>query len=338
MENGAGKRDILLDDIAKELGLSKSTVSRAISGKGRVSQKTRERVLTYIEQSGYRPNVIAQSLASSRSFNIGVVLPSDYFFSESPFFQNVLAGIVETTEEANYDAIVISGSENDSASLRRIIQNSKVDGVIITRAVDDDSSIDYLKSIELPFVLIGSVEDPEIAQIDTNQVVACRALMQRLTSDGVKRPALLYGNPTHAVNHSRLSGFQLGLSDAGISAACCQVFPGIRNIQDILVAVNILIDSDTDCIVCGDDYIASHIKMLLNSLNLEVQSRIRIASFFNSVLLENFIPPILAVNIDANALGRAAAQKLLSSLIKNYPASCVDSNIQDGWTIIGDGK
>ncbi len=338
MENGARKRDILLDDIARDLELSKSTVSRAISGKGRVSEKTRERVLRYIEQHSYRPNIIAQSLASSRSFNIGVVLPSDYFFSESPFFQNVLAGIVEATEEVNYDAIVISCSENDWASLRRIIQNSKVDGVIITRAVDDDLSVDYLKSINLPFVLIGSVSDPEIAQIDTNQVVACRALMRRLTNDGIKRPALLYGNPKHAVNHSRLSGFQLGLSDAGILEADCQVFSGISNIQDILMAVNILLDSETDCIVCGDDYIASHIKMLLNSLNFEVQNKIRIASFFNSVLLENFNPPILAVNIDANALGRAAAHKLLSGLIESYSPSSAEGDIQDAWAIIGDVK
>ena len=55
-------------------------------GKWRVSKKTRERVLSYIEQHGYRPSVIAQSLASSRSFNIGVVLPSDYFFRKAHFF------------------------------------------------------------------------------------------------------------------------------------------------------------------------------------------------------------------------------------------------------------
>ena len=78
---------ITIDDVAKALGISKTTVSRAISGKGRVGYDTRNKVMEYIEKHNYRPNVMAQALAQQRTFNIGVVWPDDYGAADLPFFQ-----------------------------------------------------------------------------------------------------------------------------------------------------------------------------------------------------------------------------------------------------------
>ena len=79
--------NITISDVAEALGVSKTTVSRAISGKGRIGAATRNRVLEYIQEHDYKPNVIARGLAQSKTFNICVVMPGDYALVELPFFQ-----------------------------------------------------------------------------------------------------------------------------------------------------------------------------------------------------------------------------------------------------------
>ena len=79
-----------IDDIARELNISKTTVSRALSGKGRISDSTRNRVMSYANDVNYKPSAIAQSLATSRTMNIGFAMPSDYDIVDMPFFQTCL--------------------------------------------------------------------------------------------------------------------------------------------------------------------------------------------------------------------------------------------------------
>ena len=94
MDKGLEK-NITIADVAEALGVSKTTVSRAISGKGRIGRETRERVLAYIEEHDYKPNVIAKGLAQSKTYNICVVMPGEYDVVDLTFFQECLFGIQE---------------------------------------------------------------------------------------------------------------------------------------------------------------------------------------------------------------------------------------------------
>ena len=91
----AEKSKMTISDVAEALNISKTTVSRAISGKGRIGAKTRRRVLEYIEEHNYKPSVIAKGLAQSKSYNIGWVMPSDYSVVDLPFFQKCLMGLLD---------------------------------------------------------------------------------------------------------------------------------------------------------------------------------------------------------------------------------------------------
>ena len=99
-----------IEDIAKELGVSKTTVSRAISGKGRIGKETRQRVLDFIEKHDYHPNVVARGLAQNKTYNIGMVLPVDYAATEFPFFKDCMTGIYEVASQYDYDILISMGS------------------------------------------------------------------------------------------------------------------------------------------------------------------------------------------------------------------------------------
>lgn len=153
--------------------MSKTTVSRAISGKGRIGKATRERVLAYIEEHNYKPNVLAKGLAQLKTYNIGVMLPEDYTVVDLPFFQSCLVGIEETAISLDYDILLTMSRGRDCAQLVRMVENHKVDGVILMRTFTEDAHVEYLKSQNIPFVTVGSSNYEGVVQVDNDHHAAC---------------------------------------------------------------------------------------------------------------------------------------------------------------------
>ena len=189
------KKDITIADVAEALGVSKTTVSRAISGKGRIGKETRKRVLEYIEEHDYKPNAIAKGLAQSKTYNICVVMPRDYEVVDWNFFQRCLFGIQEMAETVGYDILLTMCQMNDISSLERIVANHKVDGVI-------------LQQKNIPFVTTGSTNYEGVIQIDHNHRSACRELTSIILMKNLKRIALIGEDEGYMVTHSRLLGFR----------------------------------------------------------------------------------------------------------------------------------
>lgn len=310
-------KTITINDIAKELGLSTATISRAISGKGRISKETRSMVLQYIEERDYRPNLIAKSLAQSKTYNICVVLPSDSNLIEIPFFQSCLIGICEVVADMDYDVVVTTTTENDISLLNRIIRNNKVDGVILTRALVDDLPLELLKKSNIPFVVIGSVvigskEDDSIYQVDNDHETACSELTSYLLSSDNKTIALVGGNQNHIVNQKRYQGFLNVYKEQNIQYDSDLIFMNLVNHTQIDSVVDKILEREVDCIICTDDQICSRVLKKLDEKNIQIPNDIRIASFYNSAFLENHNPMISAINIDVKELGNIAGNKLIS--------------------------
>ncbi len=169
-------KNITITDVAEALGVSKTTVSRAISGKGRIGEETKQRVLEYIEANNYTPNVIAKSLAQSKTYNIGVVMPGNYALMDLPFFQEALLGIQEIAGISEYDILLSICHEDDISSLERIVANRKVDGVILLRTFEEDKQIPLLKEKGIPLVATGSTSVGSVMQVDHDHESACREL------------------------------------------------------------------------------------------------------------------------------------------------------------------
>ena len=199
--------NITIADVAETLGVSKTTVSRAISGKGRISEATRQRVLNYIDEHDYKPNVIARGLAQSKTFNLCVVMPSNYALVDLPFFQEVIAGIQEIAAMNEYDILLCICEENDVSSLERILRNGKVDGVVLLRTFLHDAQIKLLCQKKIPFVTTGSTTYKKVKQVDNDHESACRELTSILLMRGMKRIALLGGSESYVVTQNRYKGY-----------------------------------------------------------------------------------------------------------------------------------
>lgn len=309
------RHNLILDDMAEELGLSKSTVSRAISGNGRISDKTRRRVLECAERHGFSPNSIASSLARSRTNNIGVVIPTEAFYSEIPFFHECLMGVCEVASQRNYDVLITPIGEGDISVLKRIVSQRKVDGILLTRSLVVDYPADYLKTVRIPFVTVGSSSDPNTVQVDTDTAVACRSLTSQILKDSGVKPALILGPLEYIVNQNRLAGFSEALAENSCRLSDAIVITGVSGGKNIREACRSVVQAGATYILCGDDYICAK---TVEQLRDDARDDIRISSFYNSDILRNLPLIDFVVSVDVRAYGIASGN-LLIDLIENKP-------------------
>lgn len=307
-----GTDKMTIGDVAEALGVSKTTVSRAISGKGRIGNATRDKVLDFISRHNYTPSAIAKGLAQSKTYNIGWVIPGDYASADLPFFQKCLMGIAEMASPLQYDILVSMVSENDISQLERAVTNHKVDGVILGRTLKNDLSVEYLLSQGMPFVAIGTVEDKAVVQIDNDHRSACRELVSLLIMKGVRRMGLIGGNSSHTVTEYRLNGYRDAFIEAGLEADEESIFLDAETGFRLDKAVETLLMQKVECIVCMDDSICVNAVNKLRRDGIEIPADIKVASFFNSPQLEAGIPTVTALNFDTATLGREACRILMN--------------------------
>ena len=304
---------ITIDDIAKKLGVSKTTVSRSISGKGRIGKETRERVLQFIKEHDYKPNILAKGLAQNRTYNIGLAMPEDLAIGDLPFFQQCTNGICQIAADNDYDVILFRTNGTDLAQLKRIVNNHKADGIILTRTLVDDYFIRMLKQKGMPFVTIGSSKDADVTHADNDHAHACKTLAEFLLNKGITKFALIGGNLAYYVNTSRLSGFQSAVAEYS-GKIICKEYLNLQRDPQIIKAVDDALNDGVDCIVCMDDYICLRVISRLAELSVQIPDEVSVATFYSSILIENNNPVITGLEFNAFDLGGIACQMLIDKL------------------------
>lgn len=305
---------ITIQDVANALGISKTTVSRAISGKGRIGESTRKMVMEYIEEHGYKPNPIAKGLAQHRTYNIGWAMPGDSRITELPFFQRCMVGLSEEAAEHDYDVLLSLVYDYSTAGLERMVNGNKVDGIILGRTLVDDENVRFLKKAGIPFVVIGSSEEKNVIQIDNDHVSACKELTSILIMKGMRKLVLIGGNENHVVNQNRAKGFNLAIADykeSGINANVCM---NTRNEADVVKIVRESLAKDVDCFVCADDRICAAVLSVLKEDNVNVPEDVKVASFYNSELIANSDISVTALQYDPKELGSTACRILVECI------------------------
>ncbi len=323
MNEQKNSSSITITDVADALGISKTTVSRAISGKGRIGADTRQKVMDYIEMYNYKPNIIAKSLANSRTYNICVVLPGNYALVDLPYFDEAIVGIQEIAGFMDYDILLNISYPDDTSAIDRIISNHKVDGVILLRTFYEDAHIELLMEQEIPFITTGTSYYPGVKQVDYDHEGACCELTSVLLMRQFRKMALLGGNDRIMVNLRRRNGYYQAFKNNGIEADDSLVFCNLETNAAVENAVNIALQNKADCILCMDDGICSHVLRVLRQNHIVVPDQIRVASFYSSSVLENNLPSITSLEFDAREMGRQACRNLLAQIEGEETEECM---------------
>ena len=303
-----------ITQIAQVLGVSKTTVSRAISGNGRISQATRQRVLDYVKAHNYTPSMMARGLVKRCSHNISLVISKQFSDFELPYLRKVMRSVYQVAGDSDYDVLLTLVDENETRPVERLLDYRKIDGLILTRTLERDPLIPLLKARKVPFVAIGQPEDDQVLSVDHDQVGGCREMTSLLLMKGMKRIALLGGSMLYTVNQSRLEGFRQAYVKMGQKIDESLLFLELESDDLRMEAVQQAVERGADCILCMDERLAQLTLNMLKQLNLRVPQDIRLASLYDNENLVNTVPPITAVQFNADILGLQATQQLLCAL------------------------
>ncbi len=186
-----------LKDLASQLGLSPTTVSRALNGFPEVNEDTRRRVAEAARNANYRPNARAKGLATGRANAIGHVIPiSSRHEIVNPIFGDFIAGAGEVYSRLGYDMILsIVDDEDQDRAYREIRSKGNVDGVIVHGPAENDPRIPLLAELGLPFVVHGRATGTTLpySWVDVNSARAFRRATDFLMDLGHRRIALVNG-------------------------------------------------------------------------------------------------------------------------------------------------
>lgn len=305
---------ITINDVAEALGISKTTVSRAISQKGRISQETTKKVMDYINAHNYKPSLLAKGLAEQRTYNVAVVWPMDYDFVELPFLQQAMIGMSEVLKEYDNDILICMVKGSNIDQLERILENHKVDGAILTRTMVKDVVAERLKKSDIPFVAIGTSDDKKIVTIDDDHYTACRELTKILATAKKGKIALLGGSKDVAITNTRLKGYKDGLKEAGVKTDETLIYFDVDSEQKVLSVMDDVRNKSVKTVICMDDSICANVLTVCHSFGIRIPGQLKLASFYDSKFLSNAQPPVTSLSFDDRQLGREAASMIMEMI------------------------
>jgi len=209
-----------LKELSEHLGLSQTTVSRALNGYPEVNETTRQRVELAAAKGNYRPNMRAMSLATGKAMTIGHVIPlATRHDVVNPVFAEFIAGASQTYTAFGYELMLtIAESKDEESTYRAIAAKNAVDGVIVHSPQRDDPRLSLLEEIGLPFVVHGRVCDStsKYNWIDMNNRSAFKQATQLLIDLGHSKIALINGQESLSFAWLRRCGYLDALSENNI--------------------------------------------------------------------------------------------------------------------------
>ena len=312
------KQNLTIDDIARDLGVSKTTISRAISGKGRISPATRARVQEYIQKCNYRPSAAAKGLAESRTYNVALVLPKTLFKLDMPFIRKSMGAVCEEAFLQDYNILLCLSTDDNPATLLRTLDNRKVDGVILSRTVENDVLVDILAQRGIPFATMGSLpvssKGKATVEADHDQVGGCCAFTASFLRGSREKVAILGNDMNYIVNQSRLAGALQGTEILGLREEDILLRHGLRTPQACFTAVDELWEMGIRRFLAMDEEVCLNILMHLREKDISIPEDAQVGSLYDSEQLAIWGPGISALSFDAAELGRVTCRELLRYL------------------------
>lgn len=316
---------VTIKDIAKALGLSTSTVSRALRDSYEISTETKQLVLECAEKLNYKPNPIALSLKEKRSRSIGVIVCE----IANNFFSQIINGIESIAYDRGYNVIVSQSRESYEREVidLQYLASRSVDGVLISLSTET-SDLSHLMALHdrgMPIVLFDRVHD----EIDTHKVIidnykGAYEATEHLIKNGFTKIAALAGSEFLSITAERLAGYQdaLGAHNLIPNKQYIQhCFYGGMVFSEIEEAVNKLLTlkQKPDAILSTSDKLTTGCLSTLKRRGLHVPKDIALVGFSNSDIADLVDPPLTIIRQPAEEMGRAATELLLQLVESKRP-------------------
>jgi LacI family transcriptional regulator len=315
---------VTLKDLAAKLGLSITTVSRALAGYSDVAEATRQRVLEAAEEVGYVPDVTARRLRKGCTDTIGFIIPTSGPRFSDPYFSELLAGIGNEAARHNYDLLVSTrppDTPDEEAAYRRMVEGRLVDGLLVARTRVRDHRIAYLSGLGFPFVAFGRSDlDAEFPYVDEDGFTGLALVAQHLIDRGHRRLGYILAPQELMFSVYRRAGLEATIEHNGLSLQPDYCMRGDLTQRGGFRAMNQLLDLSPPptAVVAFNDLMALGAISAAQKRGLVVGRDVTITGFDDIPLAELSHPPLTTVHQPVYDIGRQTCDMLVR-LIRGEP-------------------
>jgi LacI family transcriptional regulator len=316
---------VTLKDLARHVGVSITTASRALAGYDDVAEETRQRVREAAEQLGYYPNITARRLQKRRNDTLGFIIPTaDPRFAD-PFFSEFMAGIGNEAARKDYDLLVSTHSPDspaEKAAYERATRGGWVDGLIVVRTRENDGRIQLLCQSNFPFVAFGRTDDDlNFPYVDEDSTAGMRLLVQHLIGLGHKRigylspPAgLMFGTYRRCGYYETMAEYDLPVDESWVIEGDMTQRGGADAVGKLLN-----LDPPLTAIICGNDLMAIGTMNRLQNLGINVGRDIAVAGFDDIPWAAYTAPPLTTIRQPIYKIGQQTCSMLINIINGREP-------------------
>jgi LacI family transcriptional regulator len=313
--------NLTLEDIAKQAGVSRSTVSRVVNDFPNVNEDVRQRVLDVIQKTGYHPNAAARSLASQRSWTLGLVIPqSVYQFFTDPYYPYLTKGIAQACNDYNYTLalLLVSSKEDEKKIFTRATRKGLLDGVLVQSGHHGDQQIiGQLADAGVPQVVLGRAFHYEnVSNIDVDNVNAAYNAVTHLIRLGHQRIATISGPGHSAVGIDRMQGYTRALTERGFKIDESLIIEGDFSEAGGYYAMQRLLPAKPDAVFAASDVTAIGAMRTIREAGLNVPNDIAVVGFDDIPMATTLDTPLTTIRQPVIQFGVRAVE-LLIDLIEN---------------------
>ena len=312
---------INLKQLALHVGLTPSTVSRALNNYSDISADTRRRVQEAAKELNYRPSRVAQQLArgQSRVDTIAYVVPPGVHRFSDPFFANFIAGVGDALASAERDLLITTPScqISELEVYKRLLRENKANAFIVTRTRPQDERIKFLKEKNIPFVCHGrTTRSKDFSWYDVDMLNGAKLVAHRFIDQGHKRLALI--TPPSMFNFSRLleQGFRQTIKKAG-NGITMQCEEGTMSESSGFGITHAWLTSDKEnpeAIFCGSDAMAVGAMQAIQQHGLQAGTDIAIIGYGDFPIASYVTPAITTLRQPISSAGEQVTRMLLRNL------------------------
>lgn len=316
------RRKITLKDIARELEVSISTVSKALKNSEEIGRDTKEKVQAFAKLYNYKPNNIAVSLKNKHTKNIGVIIPDIVHH----FFTTVFRGIEKYANSKGYNVIICVSDESFDKEVinMEMLANGSIDGFIMSLSAETQQKNDFnhLKEVTeqgIPLVLFDRVTDEiNCDKVIINDKEIAYSSVQKFIDSGKKNIALVTTDNYFNVSEKRSEGYKEALEDNGIELNENMILTLPYNEIDEGVILDFFKNKDIDAALCVNEVFAIHCLGIAKKLGKSIPEDIAIIGFTNGMLSRYASPKLSSIAQHGDRMGEIAAQMLIDRIESEY--------------------
>ncbi|NII53087.1 LacI family DNA-binding transcriptional regulator [Luteibacter sp. SG786] len=321
---------VTINDVARASDTSKKTVSRVLNQEPGVRKEVRERVLAAVAELNYRPLTSARSLATNRSFMIGLL----YDNLSPSYVMEVQAGVQEACEAQQYSMMVQpldSKARDFMERVEGILWRHRPDGLILTPPITDHPALlAHLRDTGLPFASIAPRKSKGIAGVILQEREAAAAMVDHLVALGHRHIAHIIGDPKHGAGVWRLAGYRDGLKRAGLEERAEYMVQGQFSFESGVKAARQLLrlKERPTAIFAADDDMAVGAIWAAAEAGVSVPAEISICGFDDTTIATQVWPLLTTVHQPVRDMGRRATEELLLGLLGKGEPRMVEVDYQ----------